>query len=173
MSIINDAIKKARKEFELKRKGVALAVPGKEKPAKAPSGPSEVKWTVVIVISLVLIVSLFGSLLLYTHMSKLNARYKSAVRPRVKKGFPVAVKKVPSKTEYRQEAKRFRYPGAKIEDILELNGIVYGSEDKWAIINNKITREGDVILNGELIFIEKHFVKIKNNDGEEIILELR
>jgi len=54
-----------------------------------------------------------------------------------------------------------------------LNGIVYGPEDKWAIINDRIVREGDSVLNGELILIKKDFVKIRKGDGEEIVLDLR
>ena len=179
MSIINDAIKKARREFEIKKRVAAPSAsapvaPGDARPVKAAGAPSEVKWTVVVVVSLVVIASIFGSILLYGHLSKSSARYKPVARSRVKKGIPVAVKKVQPKTEYRPEpAARPKYPETRIEDMVELNGIVYGPEDKWAIINNKITREGDDLLGGKLVLIEKDHVRIKKENGEEVILELR
>lgn len=179
MSIINDAIKKARREFEIKKKVAAPSasgpsVPGKVRPVKAVSVPSEVKWTVVVVVSLVVIVSIFGSILLYGHLSRSTLRHKPVARPRVKKGIPVAVKKILPKTEYRPEPiSRPRYSETRIEDMVELNGIVCGPKDRWAIINNKITREGDDLLGGKLVLIEKDHVRIKKENGEEVILELR
>ena len=157
MSIINDAIKKARKEFEIETKP-AIKVPIKTaslplSPAKSET--SEVKWTAIVVTSLVVIASLLGSLFLYKHMSGMERELKPSA--------PLARTRIPKKI----------LPTERPENSIVLNGIVYGPVDKWAIINDKIAREGDALSGGTLILIEKDFVEIRGDNGEKLILELR
>lgn len=64
-------------------------------------------------------------------------------------------------------------PSSEVRNAIELNGIVYGPEGKWAIINDKIVREGDSLLGGEITLIAKDFVKIEKDDGGEIVLDLK
>lgn len=165
MSIINDAIKKARKEFEWKHRTIPRDIVKEEKVSTVSPKSSEIKWVVIVVVSLVLIVSLLGSIFLYKRMSRLNTTYSSGGMLRAKSEIPTSIQHprqniIPS-------------PGTKLEDVIELNGIVYGPEGKWAIINNKIVKEGDSLLNGRLAFIAKDFVRIETGDGEDIVLELR
>ncbi len=179
MSIINDAIKKARKEFEIKSEsivGPANFGQGKEVATAGPKA-TEVKWIIVVVVSLVFIIVLLGSMFLYRYMSRINAAdidlapNKAAIS-----------KTVPKKEVTRAPANDKRYKRTKPKPsplskrtigIIELNGIVHGPEGKWAIINDRITREGDSVPNGKLSHIAERFVKIKMDNGEEITLELR
>jgi len=163
MSIINDALKKARKEFEIKRTDYAIKeISGKEPSAAIES--SEVKWTIAVIGCLVIIVSLLGSIILYSAISKSKAAHTRPPAPTVQPQRSEPLPTVNAKAPFR---------GTRLQDRLELTGIVFGPEDKWAIINNKIVREGDAILNGRLSLITKDSVKIRNVRGEEIVLELR
>ncbi len=164
MSIINDAIKRARKEFEVENKSAATS-PVKIEPSPilkpdASPGASEVKWTAIVVISLVVIASLFGSLLLYRSMTDIKADTSLSSAPdKVLTPQPFIPKRALS----------VREPGSPII----LNGIVHGPTDKWAIINDRIAREDDSILGGTLTLIEENFVEILLGDGEKLVLELR
>lgn len=163
MSIINDALKKARKEFEIKK--ITTDVTGI--PEREPSPAieySDVKWTIGAIVCLVIIVSLLGSIILYSSISKSKVRHTRA---------PVRAVESQNSPPLRRTVNAKPSADTKLPDALELNGIVYGPKDKWAIINNKIVREGDAVLNGRLSFIAKDFVKIKNDAGEDIVLELR
>lgn len=167
MSIINDAIKKARREFELKNKTAAVCVIHEEKkPENQQSSPSEVKWTLAVVASLVLIISLLGSIVLYRHASRVDIDYNPGTQS-------VKSEKLRPSFNFSIPNQKNTAPGTSIKDAIKLNGIVYGPEGKWAIINNKIVREGDSLLNGEVTVIAKDFVKIEKDDGEEIILDLK
>src|SRR3989338_2339628 len=160
MSIINDALKKARKEFEIKRTDYAIKeISGKEPSAAIES--SEVKLTIAVIGCLVIIVSLLSSIILYSAISKSKAAHARPPVPAVQSQKSDPLPKVNAKVPSRGR-------GTRLQDKLELTGIVYGPEDKWAIINNKIVREGDAILNGRLFLITKDFVKIKNAGGEAI-----
>lgn len=163
MSIINDALKKARKEFEIKKTDYVIKeIPEKEPPAAIE--PSEVKWTIAVIGCLVIIVSLLGSIILYSAISKSKVAHERPPVPIVQ-----SQKSEPLPTVHAKAPSR----GTRLQDRLELTGIVYGPEDKWAIINNKIVREGDAVPNGKLFLITKDFVKIKNAAGEDIVLELK
>ncbi|MDP8230122.1 MAG: hypothetical protein P9L93_03360 [Candidatus Gorgyraea atricola] len=155
MSIINDAIKKARKESGLK--GVGEVVNLSEISPSAPK-TSEVKWIAIVVISLTIIASLFGSMFLYNHITKIDEPVTYSITERSE---PIALsrKAKPSYSEF--------------QETIELNGIVYETLDRWAIINDKIVREGDLLPNGKLILIQKDYVKIQKNNGEELVLNLR
>lgn len=163
MSIINDAVKKARKEFEVKNKSLPVNITEEKITAEATPESSEIKWMAIVVVTLVLIASLLGSVLLYKHMSKTDTAYKPAML-KAKEYLPTA---------FSSERQKSGFSTVDIEDFVELNGIVYGSKDKWAIINNKIVREGEIFLDSKIAVIAKDFVKIKKDSGEEIILELK
>ncbi len=161
MSIINEAIKKARKEFEIKSKGVAgsSGVGQIKETAAVSSEATEVKWIIAVVVSLVLVITLLGSMFLYRHLSRIDTE---DIVPAPNKATIAKAKPVKKITRQRRP-----------ENVIELNGIVYGPEGKWAIINDRITREGDSVANGKLSHIAERFVRIKMNSGKEIILELR
>ena len=59
------------------------------------------------------------------------------------------------------------------QDVAKLSGIMYGDKGKWAIVNNRIVREGDKLLGGEITSITKDIVKIEKNDGSELTLSLK
>jgi hypothetical protein len=168
MSIINEAIKKARNESRLKQTGIETDMTKKAgpilPPSYSPDEPSETKWTLAVILSLVLTISLLGSVLLYKHVSRLNIASTPLTQNPVPENRP---------NVFHPAIQTTTLPATKIEDAIELNGIVYGPDDKWAIINNRIVREGDSILDAKISLIKKDFVKITKGNGEEIILELR
>lgn len=166
MSIINDAIKKARKEFVIGSEVAVGEFPEDKKPPAVSAKTSEIKWTAAIMMSLLLVVILLSSLFLFRYMSRSNLPYDpAAVNHDIKTSAPPA--------GYVKKSSEI-YPHAPdYQGILRLNGIVYGPRDKWAIINNKIAREGDVLLGGKLILIAEDSVKIRKNTGEEIVLDLK
>ncbi|MBU1888313.1 MAG: hypothetical protein KKB46_03870 [Candidatus Omnitrophica bacterium] len=167
MSIINDAIKKARKEFEIKNKNAASTCALDEEtrlPAKSQEANSEIKWTVTVTVSLVVIISLLGSLALYRHISRAGAGHDPAMRDVQSKASP---------SGFNPPTHKQAFYGATIQNATELNGIVHGPEGKWAIINDKIVREGDSFLDGKVTVIAKDFVRIEKGNGEEIVLDLK
>ena len=154
MSIINDAIKKARKESGLKDAGEVVSLTGMV--SSVPKA-SEAKWIVVVVVSLTIVASLFGSIFLYKHITRIDEPSPAIT----KRTAPIVL---PRKVEP-------SYSG--FQETIDLNGIVYEPLDRWAVINDKIVREGDSLPNGKLILIQKDYVKIQKNSGEELVLNLR
>ncbi len=157
MSIVNDALKKAGKEFEFKDQNTLSS--GK---VTAPS--SDKKWIAIITTSLVIIASLFGSLILYKDMSRSNAFVGAGLKPAPTSAIQSTLNNMEQKSVAR---------AMKSQDVAKLNGIVYGDEGKWAIVNNRIVKEGDKLLGGEIVSITKDLVKIEKNDGSEIVLSLK
>lgn len=157
MSIINDALKKARKEFEFKNNAsssTSVIKPGEEKPA-APfvtKVVSDKKWTVIVSVSLFIIASLLGSLVLFKGMSGRPASTMQETLNQVEQKINRDIKR---------------------QDIVKLNGIVYGPKDRWAIVNDTVIKEGDTILGGQVISITKDLVKIGKSDGSELVLSLK
>lgn len=161
MSIVNDALKKAGKDFEYKDQdsGKGPAMSGKE---FYPS--SDKRWTTIITISLVVIASLFGSLILYKSMSGSRTEYVSNEQDKPISAIQFALNNMEQKTALKT---------MRSQDFAKLNGIVYGEQGKWAIINDKIVKEGDKLLGGEISSITKDLVTIEKNDGSEITLSLK
>lgn len=170
MSIINEAIKKARKEFEIGKKDAVRDVATKEEKISSPiSKFPRRKWKVFLIgVSLAFFVSISGSLFLYQYMSKSNVPYTPPI-PTVEKD----AQPTPPPVTISEEPQKAVFPAVEFGDIAKLSGIVYGEEEKWAIINDKIVREGDPLLDGKLTLIAKDFVRIERDNGEEIILNLR
>jgi hypothetical protein len=50
----------------------------------------------------------------------------------------------------------------KAESPIELTGIIYETEDRWAIINNRIVRQGETVGNEKVVEIGKDYVKLVN-----------
>jgi len=157
MSIVNDALKKAGKEFEA---GDRVQVT----PAMERSHSSDKKWVAIITISLFIILSLFGSLAIYKGVSGFNKNYALDQSNRPASAIQSALNSVEQKTAS---------TGMKSKDVLKLNGIVYGRESKWAIVNDRIVKEGDQLIGGEITKITKDIVRIKKPDGNEITLSLK
>ncbi len=164
MSIINDAIKKARKGFEIKTKPTTPFPQKSEKTFQNIPKPSDIKWKIAIVASLVFIASSLGSMFLYRYMTMLNEPTMNAEE--------LATALEEPSSDLSPIYQKSPFPTLELDSIAELNGIVYGPEDKWAIVNNKIVREGDSLLNGEVKIIARDFIKIEGYNGGEIILEL-
>jgi len=171
MSIINDAIKKARREFQIKNKDVtnktdatSISKDASLPESKTVSEASELKRTSVVVASLVLIFALLGSMFLYKYMSRSATPPYNPPVTRAREETPVTLDNIPKEPSP---------PAAKPRGAIELNGIVYGTEDKWAIINNRIRREGDAVMDGKVSFIAGDFVRIRYDNGEEVVLNLR
>jgi len=154
MSIVNDALKKASKEFEFRDQGVAGPV------RRSQPRPSK-KWVAITAMSVVIIASIFGSAALYRNMSGMSSDYRTEK--------PVsAIQAALTDIEQKTAAKAMRS-----QDVAKLNGIVYGSEGSWAIVNNKIVKEGDKLLGGEITSITKDLVRIEKKDGSELTLSLK
>jgi hypothetical protein len=154
MSIVNDALKKAGKEFESNA----------EDRHACPLPSSDKKWIAIITASLVIIASLFGSLILYKNMTRSEAFVEAGFKSAPTSVIQSALNNIEQKTQARV---------MKSQDAAKLNGIVYGDEGKWAIVNNRIVKEGDKLLGGEITSITKDLVKIEKNDGSEIVLSLK
>ena len=171
MSIIDDAIKKARKQSgrpEAKSSSVTIGVPDAGTSPLSPAASTETRWTIIVIISLIVSISLLGSVFLYRHLSRINSGYRQSVHASVPsdiKGVPTAVKRLPLAQK--------SLAGSGQGHRVILNGIVYGPNDKWAIINDRIVRENDDVPGGKLILIKKDLVKIEKSNGEEIVLNLR
>ena len=161
MSIVNDALKKAGKDFEYKDQNIytGAAVPVKE---FYPS--SDRKWTAIITVSLVIIASLFGSLVLYKNMSRVDDGYVSNGSDKSVSAIQSALNNMEQKTVLK---------AMRSQDFAKLNGIVYGDQGKWAIVNDKIVKEGDKLLGGEITSITSDLVKIEKKDGSEVTLSLK
>ena len=155
MSIVNDALKKARKDFEFNDQKTSV---GDRHACPLPS--SEKKWTALITVSLVLIVSLFGSLVLYKNWSSFNNAGSA--------DQPAEIQTTLNSVEQKISAR-----GLKHQDAAKLSGIMYGKEGKWAIVDNRIIKEGDSLLDGQVASITKDMVKIEKKDGSETILSLK
>ncbi len=164
MSIINDAIKRARKEFEIKNKPAVALGEKTENILQKVTKSTDTRWKIIIAASLVFIASLSGSMFLYRYMSRPNVGEHPTDTTLVEESSP--------SVDLSQIYPRSHLPTLKYNSVLELNGIVYGPTDRWAIINNKIVREGDSLLDGQVKIIARDFVKIKKLSGEEIVLEL-
>ncbi|MDP6686089.1 MAG: hypothetical protein QGI05_03960 [Candidatus Omnitrophota bacterium] len=164
MSIINDAVNKARNDFEVWSKGISRDEI--KDIAKRPLFVSEepkFKWKRIVgVVSLLVIVSFLGSVILYNYISKSSLDYTSLMSDTDQQAPLISTKAHP----------RVGFPIAASSN-LRLNGIVYGTEDKWAIINNQIMREDDLFKHGKLTHIAEDFVKVQRDDGQEIVLELK
>ena len=157
MSIVNDALKKAGKEFESKDQSTLIAV-------QKTTTTSDKKWITVTIASFVIIASFFGSWVLYKNMSVLNPGETSN-----KSGKPASIVQSTLNSLEQNPAAR----AIKSKDVSKLNGILYGNEGKWAIINDKIVKEGDKFLGGEITSITKDLVKIEKKDGSEFTLSLK
>jgi len=157
MSIVNDALRKAGKEFEPKDQNTLITV-------QKTTPTSDKKWAVAITASFVIIASIFGSWLLYKNLSIFNPN--DALDESNK---PVSAIQSTLNNIEQSSAARIM----KSQDAAKLNGIVYGDEGKWAIVNNRIVKEGDKLLGGEITSITKDLVKIGRKDGSEIVLNLK
>jgi len=157
MSIVNDALKKAGKEFEFKTQDVITS--GRE---TAP-GPDK-KWPVIIPAIFIIMALAVVAFMLYKNASRPNPDYAAN-----ESGKPAsAVQSALNNIEQKNIVKSM-----KSQDIAKLNGIVYGDEGKWAIVNDKIVKEGDNLLDGEIVSISRDFVKIQKKDGSELTLSLK
>ncbi|MDP2911874.1 MAG: hypothetical protein Q8N76_06055 [Candidatus Omnitrophota bacterium] len=155
MSIVNDALKKARKDFEFNDQKTSV---GDRHACPLPN--SEKKWTALITVSLALIASLFGSLVLYKNLSGFNNAGSA--------DQPAAMQTTLNSVEQKIPAR-----GLKRQDAAKLSGIMYGKEGKWAIVDNRIIKEGDSLLGGQVASITRDMVKIEKKDGSEIVLNLK
>ncbi|OIO34140.1 MAG: hypothetical protein AUJ70_01655 [Candidatus Omnitrophica bacterium CG1_02_40_15] len=159
MSIVNDALKKAGKGFDPKDR--TISVGGRR---DHPLSNPDRKWIAIITASLVIIASLFGSLILYKSMSRSNAFVEAGFKSTPTSVIQSALNNIEQKAQ----------AGAmRSQDVVKLSGIMYGDKGRWAIVNNRIVKEGDRLLGGEITSITKDLVKIEKNDGSEIVLSLK
>jgi len=157
MSIVNDALKKAGKEFESKDQNTLIAI-------QKTTPTSDKKWIAALITSFVIIASFFGLWVLYKNMSVFNSGNASN-----KYNKPASA--VQSTLNDIEQSPAIR--GMKSRDVVRLNGILYGNEGKWAIINDRIVKEGDKFLGGEITSITRNLVKIEKKDGSEFTLSLK
>ena len=159
MSIVNDALKKAGKEFESKDQNISV---GDRHACPMPS--YDKKWIVIITASLFIIASLFGSLILYKTMSRSSAFVGAGLKPAPTSIIRSTLNNIEQKIAVRT---------MKSQDVVKLSGIVCGDKGEWAIVNNRIVKKGDKLLGGEITSITKDLVKIEKDDGSEIALRLK
>ncbi|MFH1782406.1 MAG: hypothetical protein ABH848_02185 [Candidatus Omnitrophota bacterium] len=173
MSIINDAIKKSRKEYKVttvrssepviresgSRDGVTMI-----RPRPKTIGQPDKRWSYGVIISLVFVVLFLVSVILYRQASKANTVY-----------VPVATLESAAIPISDINLIKDSSVVVKPENVLDLEGIVFdeAAGEKWAIINNNIFQEGDVILGGKVTLIMKDLVKIRKKNMREVVLKLR
>nr|MBU1328781.1 hypothetical protein [Candidatus Omnitrophota bacterium] len=157
MSIVNDALKKASKKNELDGQKTLTSI-------HEIASSSDKKWIAIIMVSLVIIASLFGSLILHKNMSRSEAFVDAGFKSTPTSVIQSALNNIEQKTQTR---------AMRSQDIVKLSGIMYGDKGRWAIVNNRIVKEGDRLLGGEITSITKDLVKIEKNDGSEIVLSLK
>ncbi|MFH1478338.1 MAG: hypothetical protein ABIG92_01000 [Candidatus Omnitrophota bacterium] len=176
MSIINDAIRKARKEYSSNTIGKETDIiieqkeyAAKEKPSPlATSSLSSHKRLHSFIAALIFLVAFLVSVMLYKQTSRVDAVYVpvAPIANAARTTTPIAPK---NPSPARDPVLEFD------ENAIELEGIVYDSDPagKWAIINGKIAKEGDDVLGGKVILIMNDYIKIRKPDSEEITLDLR
>ena len=164
MSIINDAIKKAEKKSGIKNDGASGINEKMELYPARDVKRHRTKLPIIIIIALTFMGSLLAGRILYRHVSRLAAPNNPS--------FELSAKKE-SSAGHKGTNQNNTLLTAKSKELLELNGIVYDIENRWAIVNNRIVKEGDSFLDAKLILIAEDFVKIENNNGEKSILTLR
>lgn len=155
MSIVNDALKKAGKEFEPKDQDTLI--PAVNKAAPCP----QKKWAAIVVAPLVILTVVFGIIILHKNMSGANLSNES-------RESSSAIQSTLNNIEQKTVARII-----KSQDIVKLNGIFYDNTGRWAIVNNRIVKEGDSLLGGEITSIARDLVKIEKKDGSEIVLSLK
>jgi hypothetical protein len=158
MSVVNDALKKAGKEFEFKSQNTVSLGP------EIASSPDK-KWTAIIPAVFIIAAVLFGVFVLYKKASGPNPDYIAGGSDNKPSS---AVQSTLNNIEQKNIAKAL-----KPQNIAKLNGIVYGEENRWAIVNDKIVKEGDSLLGGEIVSITRDLVKIEKKDGSEFTLSLK
>lgn len=154
MSIVNEALKKAGKEFDT----IDTSLPSKE------HENAEKNWILVGVLALVLVASVFGSMILYKNISKTGRQSGQAA---IKNAHPEV------QIALNQAEKKVIQKAIKPGYAAKLSGILYGPQNRWAIVNDNIVKEGDNILGGEVVAITKESVKIEKVNGEEVVLNLK
>jgi hypothetical protein len=159
MSIVNDALKKAGKEFESKPQD---AVSSGHKIVLS----SDRKRPAIVPIVFIVMAVLFGAFVLYKNAPKPDADYNTG--PGSDNKPSAAIQSTLNNMEQKSVAKAM-----KPQNIVKLNGIVYGEGNKWAIVNDRIVKEGDSLLDGEIVSITRDFVKINKKDGSETVLSLK
>jgi len=160
MSIVNDALKKASKDFEFNDQKISIG-DGRGRPLQS----SDKKWTALITVSLVIVAVLFGSLFLYKAITGFNSS-NSSDGEIAKPAF--AIQSTLNSIEQKNIVKAIRP-----KDAMKLNGILYGDRGGLAIVNDKIVKEGDTLPGGEITSITKDFVKIEKKDGTITVLSLK
>lgn len=170
MSIVNDALKKAGKEFEFNSQGdptsgqkPAPAEPDKKIFFNDKSNTQGLEARKVFYTFLIIAVFVSGAFVLYKNIHRPSLGYNTVgsdnTNPVIQSTLSSIEKNTPK--------------AMKSQNVAKLNGIVYGDEDKWAIVNDKIVKEGDNLLGGEIISIARDFIKIGKKDGSEIVLNLK
>ncbi|MFA4992257.1 MAG: hypothetical protein WC569_06730, partial [Candidatus Omnitrophota bacterium] len=165
MSIINDAIKKAGKEFSASKEGQREILPGGENLLGVElAGEPKKKRLDFTVAAIALFVFVAGSIFLYKNMARFTA-----------KPLPAAESGERSPAQYTaiQEDLRKAARALKVETAFDLNGIMSDGSDKWAIIDNRIVNEGDVVSGGQITSISNDFVTVRKKNGSETVLYLK
>ncbi len=175
MSIINDAIKKARHVYKIntpKEQTDALQVEQREYIVNAPQEKktiiSQHKAQYGIIISLVFFIAFLIAVILYKQASRVSTVYVPVA--------PVANIETSILPPLAQSAPlKNSSPITRFENVLELEGIVYDDStgEKWAIINNNIFKEGDPIMGGKVLLIMKDHVKVEKGNKGTVVLNLK
>lgn len=159
MSIINDALKKAHKEYKQGSAGSNTVNPA----VTADKTGFNPKLILVIILSAAIAIAfLLGSRHIFKNIKRI-AQHSDKKLSLKEKDISNELNIVKNKS----------INTLRTRDLVKLTGIVYYTDTRWAIINNKIFKEGDMINSDVISNISKDAVKIKKSNGEEIVLNLR
>lgn len=150
MSIINDALKKAEQEGRSK---FPLLHPLK-KLEISQNKYRYFKFTLPF-IGILSIISLF---FLFNSLSPKKIGVRKMGSGKNRPYSPILSKVIPART-------------TRVKAGLSLNGIVFSEEGSWAVINDRIVREGDIIGGAKLLNIEENSVEL-SLPHKKLILKL-
>lgn len=155
MSIISEALKKAEKQARLRTPSMETVPSAKseeiinQRQIQASKGSKEANIFLALAISgIVVSAAILGSIVLFRNLNL------TQVTPEIQKLTSSEVGSDDSYVDSPEPEKR--------ESIIELNGIVYESKERWAIINNKIVRLGDTVGDERIVEIGKDYVRLVN-----------
>lgn len=184
MSIIAEALKKARKPSLAKKKVSSFEKPKEPEKQKTPKKKHSPAFYLYATFAFTVVV-LSLTVVFYTMRSKAVTTSPQTVveviekAPYVAPVVPAKPPVVPVKKELRKPPPRPRIlkpvatiTSAEVNRSINLSGIMYTQEKPLAVINDAVWAEGEHIGKFEIVDIEKDFVKVVSS-GQEFIIKLR
>jgi hypothetical protein len=159
MSLINDALKRAREQQKNPPPGVPPLRPFE--PQKSGSAP---EWILPSMIIFIIVAAFFfiGFALARHHVTQIEHAPEAVVVTQEVEAVPAPVVREPTNAE----------PEIPAAPVFKVQGIVYDPVRPWAIVNGKTVFVGDRLENFRVKAITKNSVTLQAADGSETKLGL-